>query len=399
MQAKRGIPGNGYIFQCEKKERNRMKNRSKKLVALLLGASMMMSLLAGCASSGETDTTTEAEVTTEVETEAEVEEETQEEVVEEETTEITITDITGATVTLDQPATKLVGTHNPTMNIAVIIGGGGQYVAGFGNKEMASGLYAYVFPELDDVTQIGKGSEINYEECLAVEADLAILPERFASLVEPFGEVEIPAAVVLPSDESYDTIVQSLELVGALVGEDERAAEIITYFNDSIAEVEALVADVEESPTALFLGSSTSASVANGTMLQSMMMETAGITNLAKDVEGEGGFIEVSVEEIIGWNPEIIYIPSYASYTVEDILNDAAWSEIDAVKEGKVYVFPSETLEPWDYPTPSVALGLSWLVYTLYPEVHSLDDVVADANEYYEFIYGVTFTVEEMGLE
>ncbi len=376
-----------------------MKKRSQKLIALLVGISMTMSLLAGCGSS------TETEVTTEVVTEEVVTEEVTEEITEateevtEETTEVTITDITGATVTLDEPATKLVGTHNPTMNIAVIIGGGGQYVAGFGNKAMASGLYAYVYPELDDVTQIGTGSEINYEECLAVEADLAILPERFSSLVESFEEVGITAAVVLPSDESYDTIVQSLELVGALVGEDERAAEIITYFNASIAKVEALVADVDETPTALFLGSSTSASVANGTMLQSMMMETAGIENLAKDVEGEGGFIEVSVEEIIGWNPEIIYIPSYASYTVDDILNDPAWSEIDAVKEGKVYVFPSETLEPWDYPTPSVALGLSWLVYTLYPDVYSLDDVVADANEYYDFIYGVTFTAEEMGLE
>lgn len=376
-----------------------MRKRNQKLVALLVGISMTMSLLAGCGSSTETEVATEV-VTEEVVTE-EVTEETAEvtEEVTEETTGVTITDITGATVTLDEPATKLVGTHNPTMNIAVIIGGGGQYVAGFGNKEMASGLYAYVFPELEDVTQIGTGSEINYEECLAAEADLAILPERFSSLVESFDEVGITAAVVLPSDESYDTIVQSLELVGALVGEDERAAEIITYFNASIAKVEALVADVEETPTALFLGSSTSASVANGTMLQSMMMETAGIENLAKDVEGEGGFIEVSVEEIIGWNPEIIYIPSYASYTVDDILNDPAWSEIDAVKEGKVYVFPSETLEPWDYPTPSVALGLSWLVYTLYPDVYSLDDVVADANEYYDFIYGVTFTAEEMGLE
>ncbi len=365
--------------------------RNKRLVALLLGASMVVSLLAGCASG------TETEVTTEVTTDGGTEPAT--EVVTEETTEITITDIVGNTITLEEPATKLVGTHNPTMNIAVILGGGGKYIAGFGNKEMASGLYDYVFPELEDVIQIGKGQEINYEECLAAEADLAILPERFAALAESFEEVGITAAVVLPSTESYDTITASLETMGALLGEDERADEIISYFEGEIAAAEALVADVEESPEVLFLGSSSALSVANSVMLQSVMLETVGAVNLAADVEGDGSFIEVSIEEIIGWNPEIIYIPSYADYTVEDLLSDPAWSEIDAVKNEQVYVFPSATLEPWDYPTPSVAIGLSWLINSLYPDLYSMDQVVEDANEYYDLVYGQTFTAEEMGLE
>ncbi|MFI3172909.1 MAG: ABC transporter substrate-binding protein [Eubacteriales bacterium] len=372
-----------------------MKNRSRKLVALLVGMSMTISLLAGCGASTEEVTEEVAtEVTEEVATE--VAEEVTEEVVEE--TGITFTDLAGNEITLDEPATKLVGTHNPTLNIAVIIGGGGKYIAGFGNKEMASGLYSYVFPELDDVVQIGTGSEINYEECIAQGADFAILPERFAAQVDQFAEVGITAAVVLPNTESYETIVYSLETMGTILGEDERAAEIISFFEGKIEEAKAVAETIEESPRALYLGGSTALSVANGIMLQSVMLETVGAENVAKDVEGEGDFVEVSVEEIIGWNPEVIYVPVFASYTVEDVLSDPAWSEIDAVKEGRVYQFPS-ALEPWDYPTPSAAMGLTWLIQNLYPELYTLEEVVEDANEYYDLVYGQTFTAEEMGLE
>lgn len=369
-----------------------MKNRSKKVLALLLAMSMTMSLFVGCGSKTEKVAT---EVTEEVTKEA-PEEIATEEI--EKSTEVTITDVVGNTITLEKPATKLVGTHNPTMNTAVILGGGGKYIAGFGNKKMASGLYSYVFPELEEVTQIGKGKEINFEECITQGADLAILPERFASQVDQFAEVGITAAVVLPNKESYETIVSSLEMVGALVGEDERAAEIIAFFEGKLSEAKEITATIEESPKALYLGGSSALSVANGVMLQSVMLETVGAQNVAKDVEGEGDFVEVSVEQIIEWNPEVIYVPVFASYTVDDVLNDPAWSEIDAVKEGRVYQFPS-ALEPWDYPTPSAAMGLTWLIQNLYPELYTMDEVVEDANEYYDLVYGQTFTAEELGLK
>ncbi len=383
-----------------------MRKISNKLMIVLL--SITMALLVGCGS-GEKNPTKDV-VTEDVKNNEEANDDATDEQSEEangdavdeqeEATEEAqvIKDILGNEINLDAPATKLVGTHNPTMNIAVILGGGGKYIAGFGNKSMASGLYSYVFPELEQVAQIGKGKEINFEECIAQGADLAILPERFASQSEQFAEVGITAAVILPNEENYDTIATSLETLGALLGEEERATKIVQDFRDSIAKAEKLV-EGAQGPTALFLGSSTPASVANGPMLQSIMMETVGIQNMAKDVEGEGGFVEVSVEEIIGWNPEVIYIPAYAKYTVEDVMSDPAWSQISAVQNNKVYVFPSTALEPWDYPTPSVAIGLNWMIQNVYPDLYTMEQVVEDANKYYDVVYGKTFTAQEMGLE
>ncbi|MCL2549161.1 MAG: ABC transporter substrate-binding protein, partial [Symbiobacteriaceae bacterium] len=313
--------------------------------------------------------------------------------------EVSIVDVMGHTVTLAAPASKVVGTHNPTLNQLVILGGGGKYIAGFGNKNMAGSLYALVYPELEEeVVQIGSGQNINFETVLAVEADLAIVPERFAGLVERFEEINVPAAVVLPSNESFDTIRESLLRVATLIGEDERAAEIIAFFDSTVSAVAAVVAEHEDHPTMIFTGSSSQLSVANGTLLQSEIMEAVGGINVAKEASGSGGFSNVSIEEIIGWDPEIIYIPVYASFTVEDILSDPAWASISAVQNERVYVFPS-ALEPWDYPTPSVALGLVWLLNNLYPEAYTLDQVLADAAAYYDLVYGQTFTAEQLGLK
>jgi len=47
----------------------------------------------------------------------------------------------------------------------------------------------------------------------------------------------------------------------------------------------------------------------------------------------------------VGWNPDVIWVPNYADYTVEDVLNAPEFSSITAVQNGAVYTFPCE-LEP-----------------------------------------------------
>ena len=363
----------------------------KKIIALLLALVIVLSLTAcGAKEEAPAETTAAPVVEAPVETAAP----------ETETPEWpkTITDIMGNEVVLQAPAAHLVGTHNPTMNTAVVLGGGGKYIAGFGNKEMADVLYSYVYPELkDDVIQIGKGKNINYETVLTTGADLAILPQRFAYMVEEFDAIGIPAIVILSSTESYDTIRNAINLMGEVVGEEDRAEEILTYFNGIIDKITERTAAVTEKPSVMFLGSSNMYAVAPGAMIQSDIMETAGAVNAVSGVEVLGSFADVSAEEIVGWNPDVIWVPNYADYTVEDVLNAPEFSSITAVQNGAVYTFPCE-LEPWDYPTVSACLGAAWAAYNLHPDLYSYDELIADVNGLYELLYGQTFTAEQIGI-
>ena len=366
----------------------------KKIIALLLALTLVLSL-AACGAAPAPAPTEPAPAPTEAPAPAATEAPAPTEAPE---WPKTIVDVMGNELTLEEPATRLVGTHNPTMNMAVILGGGGKYIAGFGNKEMADVLYSYVYPELkDDVIQIGKGKNINYETVLTTDADLAILPQRFAYMVEEFNAVGIPAIVILTSKESYDTIRNALTLVGQVTGEEDRAAEIIAYFDGVINKLNERTASVTEKPTVMFLGSSNMYSVAPGAMIQSDIMATAGAVNAVTGVDVQGSFADVSAEEIVGWNPDIIWVPEYADYTAEDVLKAPEFQSITAVQNGAVYTFPSN-LEPWDYPSTSACLGAAWATWNLHPELYSYDELMADINGLYELLYGQTFTAEQIGI-
>jgi len=320
------------------------------------------------------------------------------EVVEETDNPIVITDVIGREVILEKPATKLVGTHNPTLNAAVVLGGGGKYLVGFGNKEMSRGLYEQVIDSYDDLVQIGKGSTINFESVVAAGADLAILPERNQDLVPQFEEINLPAVVILDSTESFETVKQTLTLLGQVLGEDERAEQITAFLDAQLEQAQTLLKDTTERPSVLFLGASSQLSVAPAAMIQTSLIEAGGGTNAVSGVEGTGSFIEVNIEQIVAWNPDVIWYPAYSDYTMEDLLNDPTWSSINAIKNKQVFEFPS-LLEPWDQPTAAVALGVDYALYSLHPDLYNLDSLMQDVDAFYTLVYGKTFTKEQLGIK
>lgn len=306
-------------------------------------------------------------------------------------------DVVGREVVLEGPAQKVVGTHNPTMNAVVVLGGGDKYLAGFGNKEMSRPLYEAVIPDFEGLPQIGKGSNINYEEVVATGADMAVLPERFVDLVDPFEEAGLNALVALPNEESFDTVKAGFTLLGQAFGAEERAEEINTFLDEKIKNAESITANVTDKKKVLFLGGSSPLSVAPDAMIQTQLIEIAGGENAVSGVNGTGDFIDVSIEQIIAWNPEVIWFPAYTDYTAEDLKNDPAWSSIAAVQNDAIYQFPSK-VEPWDQPTAAVALGISWAINNLHPDLYTKEQVLEDADNFYGFIYGKTFTADELGL-
>lgn len=314
-------------------------------------------------------------------------------------TRITITDVTGRVITLDKPASKILGTHNPSLNTGIVLGGGDKYIAGFGNKKMANKLYDYVMKDYAGIVQIGSGSNINFETVATLgKNNVAILPERFKNQIQQFENIGVKAIVALPNSESFDTIKNSLAIVGKALGEDKKAEKINTFIDNTISETKNIAAKANAKPSVLFLGSSSAYSVASTSMIQTDIIEMAGGINAVKDLNVKGAFADVNIEQIIAWNPEIIWVPKYASYKVEDLLNDAKWSSIKAVKNKAVYVFPSE-LEPWDYPTASAVLGLSWGLHNLHPDLFSMDDLMKKSDEFYDMVYGMKFTQEQLGIK
>jgi len=43
-------------------------------------------------------------------------------------------------------------------------------------------------------------------------------------------------------------------------------------------------------------------------------------------------------------------------------------------------------------------MGLVWLLNNLYPELYPMNRVISDANDYYQLVYGRTFSAQQLGI-
>ena len=169
---------------------------------------------------------------------------------------------------------------------------------------MSRGLYSAVMDDFDALPQVGSGGKINLEEAVAVGAELAIVPERHKEQIEAFENIGIPAIAIIPSKESLSAVKDTLTILGKALGEEERASEINKFFDKKIADAKAIAAKAETKSKVLFTGKNSPLSVAPSAMIQTELIEAAGAKNAVTGVDIEGGFVDVSIEQIIAWNPD-----------------------------------------------------------------------------------------------
>ena len=123
-------------------------------------------------------------------------------------------------------------------------------------------------------------------------------------------------------------------------------------------------------------------------MYQDTLVANAGGKNVASSIT-DTYWAEVSYEQILAWNPEYIIIAADATYSVDDIYNDANLADCTAVKNKKVYKLPSN-IEAWDSPVPASFLGSIYIASILHPEKVTNDYYKSCVTEFYKTFYGFT---------
>lgn len=200
--------------------------------------------------------------------------------------------------------------------------------------------------------------------------------------------------------EGMDDIRSTLEMLGRYFGAEERAEEVAQWMQSKFDMIAAVTSQIpeENKVTALMMGGELGR-IAGNDMLQSWMIEQAG----GKCVADEGkdhNWINVGVEKIFEWNPEFIFCTSSTGrdYDESDMLSDKAWSAVSAVKSGSVYVVPAK-IDSWDIPGLSCVLGTMYMLHAMYPELFSAQQLQAEIDDYYNFMFGKTFSPAELGYD
>lgn len=297
---------------------------------------------------------------------------------------ITLTDQAGRTVTLEQPAESIVSCYYISTYATIALGLKDKIV-GLENKADTRTLYALAAPELPQLTQVGTLKELNVEAVAALEPDLVIMPQKLIDNAQTLEDLGITVMIVNP--ETQEGLETMLTLIGEACGASDQAQALIDYNHTQLERAAEMTADLEK-PSVCLLGNSSYLSVAPAAMYQNDLIEQAGGVNAAASIE-EDYWADVSYETLLALAPEVLVIPSAASYTAEDVMNDPQLADLPAVQNGAVYTMP-QGLDEWDSPTPSGILGVLWLTSVLHPEAYPFEEFTADAQAFYQTFYGFT---------
>jgi len=178
-----------------------------------------------------------------------------------------------------------------------------------------------------------------------------------AQTEEQVASLEAAGVTVVVSDaQDIEGVYTAIEMIGTLTGKTEAAAEVIASMQQTFADLAARASELdgktvyfEVSPLAYGLWTAGS---------DTFMDEVAGMLGLVNVFGTESGWCEVSEEQVISLNPDIIVTISMyygeGPTPEEEILSRAGWQDVTAVKEGAILNLPNNELSR---PGPRLADG------------------------------------------
>lgn len=293
--------------------------------------------------------------------------------------QVTVLDQAGREVTIPQPVERVVSLYGVATFYLYALGVEDKLVLGtyVGLKPGSPSWEALA--QLDpDLPEKYTRTAPSLEEVLLAAPDLVIAsavknPELPGQLA-PFG---IPALLIQP--ESVEGVQEATSLVGAALGAENRAQALISYWKQRMGAVSAT--DLAR-PRVLFVGTSP-LRVASGDMYQSEMIALAGGDPVTHDLQGY--WQDVNIEQILLWDPEVVFIAPYGPVQPADLLADPAWRGVAAIRDRQVFKLP-RVFAPWDIPTPESLLGIMWMAKALHPGLPM--DPVAEARTFYQEFFG-----------
>ena len=236
----------------------------------------------------------------------------------------------------------------------------------------------------------------NYETFISLEPDL-ILASDAATVEErqsKFGSIPVVSVNVF---DTYDTMPESIRKMGVILGAEEQAQKLVDYYDEAVEYVASVLANIndEDKVTVYYAEGDGGLRTDPSGSQHTELIDFCGGSNVAVVEDQTGyGMTSVSMEQILMWNPDIIIIGRAADATLYDqILSDPVWANIQAVKDGRVYLRPNNPFSWFDGPPGmNEIVGIYWMIQTLYPEQCTDLDLKAKVQEFYLDFYHYNLT-------
>ena len=247
---------------------------------------------------------------------------------------ITVTDMFGRAITLEEPATRIIATEPADCEIL--------YALGCGDALVGRGLYCDYPAEVTALPTVHSGADTNLEEILALDPQVVIMNDM-AHTVEQVSLLEQNGVKVITTNaDSIPEVYEAIRLIGQVMGKNAEAEAIIT---DMQATFDGIAAKAEKTDMTIYFEVMPLEwglwSAGTNTFMQELA-EVCGMKNAFADLDG---WQPISQEQVIDRDPDyIVLVTGMGDGAVEEVMNRPGWQDIKAVQNGKVYNADSYTL-------------------------------------------------------
>ena len=326
---------------------------------------------------------------------------------------VTITDHADRTVTVPtNPDRVVILDILPLPSVLTVFLGSADSIVAMEPASMnaaKNGILSELFPEILNVsTDIMGGDDVNIESLMALDPQIVYYNAGNAALGEKLDNAGLTSVAVSPTKWKYDCIVtydQWIDLLSQIYPDasqtlSDDVSAFSTKMYDMIQERTSELSD-EEKKTVLFLFQYDENTMipSGSSFFGQWWCDASGSLNAANEVAADNSNAAITMEQVYAWDPDVIIITNFTQTQPDDLyqnaIGDDDWSTVSAVVNKQVYKMPLDTYRTY---TPGVdtPMTLEWMAGLLYPDLFPEFDLTADVKAYYNDLYGVDLTDEQV---
>jgi iron complex transport system substrate-binding protein len=250
-----------------------------------------------------------------------------------------ITDFADRTIEFETTPEKIVALSHGDVDIIYALG---NEVVGRPSGETS-------VEEAKKALEVGSTHSMDVEKITSLEPDV-VLGNHPMNMKDVQAIENMGADMVLSHANSVKDIQEQIALFGQLLHKENEAQQLINMIDDKLTAIQQ--SKVEKKPRVLLVyGAPGTNMVALPNSLGGNILELAGGLNIASDypsLEMYPQYAQLNAERIIEANPQVILIMTHGdpekvkNSLVKDMSQTAGWDELEAVKNNRVLILPSD---------------------------------------------------------
>ena len=293
-----------------------------------------------------------------------------------------ITDMKGVKVSVPEKVEKIAALWNANNEIILALGGMDKVVATT-DLIKTNKWFEHVYPKLKNLPAALNGKDLQIEELVKLAPDVIIVFNK--NYQDELIKNGFSAVNLIFRD--YPDMEKSIYATAEVIGTDDarkKAEKLANKIHDNSEFVTARTKNIPDAkrPKVLhLLGGANLLKVDGTNTIQNTWIKLGGGVNA---INTEGSMIEVSAEEIINANPDIIIVGGKdTDAQIKKIKEHPAFSGSNAVKNGKVYGNPKGVFS-WDRYGAENVLQILWAAKTIQPDLFKDVDMKVKTKEFYK---------------